>query len=62
MAEREEQPRGDRAPAVAPQLARDVVDRRDMVGVEAVAQAKEVGKRANSQDRRVGGERELRQA
>ena len=41
--EREEEPDAQRALAVVHQLARRVVDRRDVVGVEGVAQAERVG-------------------
>ena len=39
MAEREKEPDGDGALAFLHQLARHVVDGRDMVGVDGVAQA-----------------------
>ena len=43
MPEREVRSDADRPPAVVHQLSRDVVDRRDVVGVDRVAQAEAVG-------------------
>ena len=43
MSEGEEQPDGDRALTLLHQLARDVVDRGDVVGVDGVPQAEAVG-------------------
>ena len=54
MAERKEEADADRALALLHQLARDVVDRRDMVGVDRVAQAEGIGEqRRSEQDRPI---------
>ena len=60
--EREEQPDAERPAAVRHELARRVVDRRDVVGVERVAQPERVGgqpdarrERARRPHRQVGG-------
>ena len=48
VAEREEEPHAERPLAVAHQLARRVVDRADVVGVEGVAHAERVGRDADA--------------
>ena len=44
VTEREEEADAERTPAVGQQLARRVVDRRDVVGVERVTEAERVGR------------------
>ena len=53
MAEREEQPDADRTLALLHQLARDVVDRGDMIGVDRVAQAERIGEQGRAQQHRL---------
>ena len=60
MAQREEQADADRPLALLHELARDVVDRRDMIGVDRVPKAKSVGEQSRAhQDRPIakGGKR-----
>ena len=54
VAERKEEADADRALALLHELARDVVDRRDMIGVDRVAQAERIGEqRRSEQDRPI---------
>ena len=53
VAEREEEADAERALAVLEELARRVVDRGDVVGVERVAQAERVSERAEPGERRI---------
>ena len=53
MAERKEEADADRALALLHELARDVVDRRDMVGVDRVAQAERIGQQRRSEQDRL---------
>ena len=53
MAERKEEADADRALTLLHELAGDVVDRRDMVGVDRVAQAERIGKQRRSQQDRL---------
>ena len=53
VAEREEEADAHRPLAVLQQLPRRVVDRRDVVGVEGVAEAEGVGERPEARERRV---------
>src|ERR1051326_8733032 len=60
MAERKIEPDGCRALAALQQLARDIVDCRDMVGIHRMAQAEAVGEQRGSQQNGViveGGDR-----
>src|SRR5262249_14412996 len=54
VAEREEEPRRERPPPVLELAARDVVDRRNVVGVERVPQAEGVRQRAEPRERGMG--------
>jgi hypothetical protein len=56
MSEREKQPHRHRALAVLAQLAGDVVDGGDVVGIEGVAQTEKVGQRTDAQQRRMAGQ------
>src|SRR3977135_1698096 len=49
MAQREEQADAERPLALLHQLARDIVDGGDVIGVDGVAQAEAVGRRAEQQ-------------
>ena len=60
MTEREEQADRDRPLALLHQLARDVVDRRDVVGVHRVAQAERVGEESGADQHRIIAERHQR--
>ena len=60
MAEREEQADADRPLALLHQLARDVVDRRDMVGIDRVAKAERVGQERGADQHRIIAERDQR--
>ncbi len=48
MAEREEEADADRPLALLHQLARHVVDRRDMVGIDGVAQTERIGQESGA--------------
>ncbi len=52
MAERKEESHADRALALLHELARHIVDRRDMVGVDRVAQAERIGKQGRPEQER----------
>ena len=54
MSEREEQASGQRLLAVLHELAGDVVDGRDMVGINRVPQAEAVGQEARAEQHRSG--------
>jgi hypothetical protein len=54
--EREHQPDGQRTPAFVHQLARHVVDRGDVVGVDRVAQPERVGEHAGAHQRGLAAE------
>ena len=60
MAEREHQPQSHWPLTLLHQLARDVVDRRDVVGVDRVPQAEAVGEERSSQQHGIMPERENR--
>ena len=49
MSERKEQPDTDRTLSLGAQPARHIVDRGDVVGVEGMPHAKQVGDHANAQ-------------
>ncbi len=49
MAEREEEPDADRASALLHELARRIVDRGDMVGVDGVAQTERIGEEGRTE-------------
>ena len=53
VAEREEKSDGDRAPPFLHQLAGDVVDRRDVVGVEGMPQPEAVGEEGRAKKKRI---------
>ena len=53
MAERKEEADADRPLALLHQLARDVVDRRDMIGVDRVAQAEGIGEQRRAEQHRL---------
>ena len=53
MAEREEEADPDRPLALLHELARDVVDRRDMIGVDRVAQAERIGEQRRAEQDRL---------
>ena len=59
MADREPQPDCDRTLAVLHQLAGDVIDRRDMVGIDGMAQPERVGQRCRSEQQRIVAEAEI---
>ena len=56
MAEREEEAHRDRPLAFGHQFARDIVDGRDMVGVDGVAQPQRIGQHGGCQQHRVVAE------
>ena len=56
VAEREEEPDGDRPPPFLHQLAGDVVDRRDMVGVEGMPQPEAVSEEGRAKKKRIARE------
>jgi hypothetical protein len=60
VAEREEESDGDRAPPFLHQLAGDVVDRRDMVGVEGMPQPEAVGEEGRAKKKRIALKRRER--
>ena len=49
MAERKEKTHADRPLALLHELARDVVDRRDMIGVNRVPQAESIGEQSRAE-------------
>ena len=53
VAEREEKSHRDRTPALLHQLAGDVVDRRDVVGIEGVPQPEAIGKEGRAKQKRI---------
>ena len=53
MAEREEQANPHRAAAFLHQFAGHIVDRRDVIGVERVPQAKTIGERGRAEEDRI---------
>jgi hypothetical protein len=53
MAQREEQADAERPLALLHQLARDIVDGGDVVGVDAVAQAEAVGEQRRAEQQRL---------
>ena len=60
VAEREEQADGDRPFALLHQLARDIVDGRDVVGIDGVAQAECVGQECGADQHRIVVKRDQR--
>ena len=62
VAEREPEARRQRPLAALHQLARDVVDRRDVVGIDGVAQPETVGQERRAEQHRPVGERDQRRA
>ncbi len=60
MAEREIEPSRNRALALLHELARDVVDRRDMVGIDRMAQSEAIGQKCGTEQHRVVAEGEER--
>ena len=56
VAEREEQSDPDRTPAFGHEFAGDIVDRRNVVGVEGVPEAETVGERGRAKQNRIGVE------
>ena len=62
MAEREKEADADRPLALLHQLAGDVVDGGDVVGVDRVAQAEAVGQERRAEQHRIGVEGENAQA
>ena len=60
VAEREHEADSDRTLAFLHQLARHIVDGRNMVGVHGVAQAEAVGEKRRSQQQRIVAKRESR--
>ena len=60
MAEREEKADGDGTFALLHQLARHVVDRRDVVGIDRVAQPERVGQECGADQHRIIVKRDQR--
>ena len=60
MAEREKEADADRPLALLHQLARHVVDRRDMVGIDGVAQTERVGQESGADQHRIIAKRDQR--
>ena len=60
MAEREEEADADRPLALLHQLARHVVDRRDMVGIDGVAQTERIGQERGADQHRIIAKRDQR--
>ena len=60
MAEREEEADADRPLALLHQLARHVVDRRDMVGIDGVAQTERIGQEGGADQHRIIAKRDQR--
>ena len=60
MAEREEEADADRPLAFLHQLARHVVDRRDMVGIDGMAQAERIGQEGGADQHRIVAKRDQR--
>ena len=56
MSERKEEAGKERPLVFLHQLAHDIVDRRDMVGVDRVPQSENVGEQGGAQERRPAGE------
>ena len=56
MTEREEEPDGHGPPALLHELAGDVVDGGDMVGVDGVAEAEAPGEQPGAEQQRLGVE------
>ena len=53
MTEREKEPDGDRSFPFLHKLAYDIVDRRDVIGVDGMAQAESVGQERGRKQRRA---------